>query len=62
LLVEQFVVFSPEASIKLLPHSSRAAHNFNSDPLKFKLSKYVTLPYPGFEPETLGFQVGNATN
>jgi hypothetical protein len=32
LLVEQFVVFSPEAFYEIMTTSSRAAHKFNVDP------------------------------
>jgi hypothetical protein len=42
--------------------STRADVHYASALFETTPPTYITLPYPGFEPGTFGFQVGNATN
>jgi hypothetical protein len=42
--------------------STRADVHYASASFGTTPPTYITLPYPGFEPGTFGFQVGNATN
>jgi hypothetical protein len=62
LLVGNQVLWKFQCKFLHFKKSTRADVHYASASFGTTPPTYITLPYPGFEPDTFGFQVGNATN